>query len=200
MDMNAEKLSQRWYKVAITYFVIGIGFGVYMGASGDHSLFPVHAHINLLGWASMGLTGLLYKSFPAAAETRLATWHFWLYQLAVPVMLFAVALIYSGMPQAEPVAGAASRSIMTANERLHQPGFFAADESAGESHISARAGILDCRRVAGCLHALARGRHVRHAPQGLRLGRAPGCSGDPLHPGRTRVGWRPEGRTCPTSP
>ena len=106
--MNAEKLSQRWFLAAITYFVIGIGFGVYMGASGNHGLFTVHAHINLLGWASMGLTGLLYRSFPAAAQTRLAAWHFWLYQLAVPVMLLAVAAIYSGAKDADPVAGVAS--------------------------------------------------------------------------------------------
>ena len=60
--MNAEMLSRRWFLCSITYFVIGIGLGVFMGASGNHSLFPAHAHINLLGWALMGLTGLLYRS------------------------------------------------------------------------------------------------------------------------------------------
>ena len=106
--MDAEKLSQRWFLAAITYFVIGIGFGVYMGASGNRALSTVHAHINLLGWASMGLTGLLYRSFPAAAQTRLAAWHFWLYQLAAPTMLLAVAAKYSGYKDAEPVVGAVS--------------------------------------------------------------------------------------------
>ncbi|HZV92221.1 MAG TPA: hypothetical protein VFF72_03335, partial [Caldimonas sp.] len=110
--MDAERLSRRWYLVAITYFAIGIAFGVYMGASGNHSLFTVHAHINLLGWASMALTGLLYRSFPAAARSRLAVWHFWLYQAAVPVMLVAVVLILSGTKAAEPVAGIASVVIL----------------------------------------------------------------------------------------
>ncbi len=110
--MNAEKLSRRWFLCAITYFVIGISLGVFMGASGNHSLFPVHAHINLVGWASMGLTGLLYRSFPAAAQSALATWHFWLYQLAAPVMLLAVAAVYSGDGKAEPVAGAASVVVL----------------------------------------------------------------------------------------
>ena len=68
--MNAEKLSQRWFLAAVTYFVIGLGFGVYMGGSGDRALLTVHSHISLLGWASMGLTGLLYRSFPAAAQTN----------------------------------------------------------------------------------------------------------------------------------
>jgi len=110
--MNAEMLSRRWFLCAITYFVIGISLGVYMGASGNHGQFPAHAHINLVGWASMALTGVLYRSFPAAAQSALAAWHFWLYQLAAPVMLLAVAAIYSGVEKAEPVAGIASIAIL----------------------------------------------------------------------------------------
>jgi hypothetical protein len=106
--MNAETLSRRWFLCAITYFVIGVGLGVFMGASGDHSLFPAHAHINLLGWASMAITGLLYRSFPAAAQSRLAAWHFWLYQVAVPLLLLAVVAIYLGHPAFEPLAGVTS--------------------------------------------------------------------------------------------
>jgi len=110
--MNTEKLSQRWFLAAVTYFVIGLAFGVYMGSSGDHALFTVHSHISLLGWASMGLTGLVYRSFPAAAQTRLAVWHFWLYQLAVPVMLLAVAALSLGAKAADPVAGIASMVVL----------------------------------------------------------------------------------------
>lgn len=110
--MNAETLSLRWFLCAVTYFVIGLGFGVFMGASGDHSLASVHAHINLLGWASMGLTGLLYRARPAAANSRIATWHFWSYQLAVPVLLLAVAALHLGHEGAGPVAGLASIVVL----------------------------------------------------------------------------------------
>jgi hypothetical protein len=110
--VNPDKLSQRWLLAAITYFVVGLALGTYMGASGDRLLLTVHSHLSLLGWASMGLTGLLYRSFPLAARSRLAVWHFWLYQLAVPVMLIAVAARYRGHPEAEPVAGASSTMIL----------------------------------------------------------------------------------------
>jgi len=106
--LDSEKLSRRWLLAAVSYFVIGLAYGVYMGASGDHALFTVHSHISLLGWVSMGLTGLVYRSFPAAAQTRLAVWHFWLYQLAAPAMLLAVAALYSGVEGADPIAGVAS--------------------------------------------------------------------------------------------
>jgi hypothetical protein len=110
--MNAEALSRRWFLCAITYFVIGIGLGVYMGATGSHLLSSVHTHISLVGWVSMGLTGLLYRSFPAAAQSALAIWHFWMYQLAAPAMLLAVAAVYSGYEKAGPVAGAASVVVL----------------------------------------------------------------------------------------
>jgi hypothetical protein len=110
--MNAERLSQRWFLLAVTYFVVGIGFGVYMGASGNHGMFPVHAHINLLGWASMAITGLLYRVFPEAARTRAAAWHFWMYNIATPAMLLAIFALYLGVKQAEPVAGVAAVVIL----------------------------------------------------------------------------------------
>lgn len=106
--MDSEKLSQRWLLAAITYLVIGLGLGVYMGASGRHVLSTVHSHISLLGWTSMGLTGLLYRSFPGAAQTHLAVWHFWLYQLGVPAMLLAIVALRSGVEGAGAVIGAAS--------------------------------------------------------------------------------------------
>lgn len=109
--MDAERLTQRWFLAAITYFVVAVGFGVYMGATGDDALASVHSHIGLLGWASMGFTGVLYRSFPSAAQTRLAVVHFWLYQVAVPVMLLAVAALDSGVKEADPVAGISSMVI-----------------------------------------------------------------------------------------
>jgi len=110
--MEAENLSRRWLLAAVTYFVIGVAFGVYMGASGSRTLFSVHSHLTLLGWASMGLTGVLYRYFPAAARTRLAAWHFWLYQIGLPAMLLGLVALYSGIKAAEPVVGFASIALL----------------------------------------------------------------------------------------
>ena len=46
-----------WIKAAVVYLVLGVGLGIYMGASGDHVMVPVHAHFNLLGWASLAPLG-----------------------------------------------------------------------------------------------------------------------------------------------
>jgi uncharacterized membrane protein YtjA (UPF0391 family) len=97
-----------WYRLALLYFVIGTGLGVYMGMSEDHTLFPVHAHLNLLGWASLALTGFLYERFPAASASIWCRVHFWLYNLALPVAMIALVLLFKGNAAFGPVAGIAS--------------------------------------------------------------------------------------------
>lgn len=97
-----------WYRLALLYFVAGTGLGVFMGVSQDHTMFPVHAHLNLLGWASLALTGFIYDRFPAAAASRLYPVHFWLYNLALPVAMLALVLLFKGNEAFGPVAGIAS--------------------------------------------------------------------------------------------
>jgi hypothetical protein len=45
-------------------------------ALSDHSLLPVHAHINLLGWASMALFGLIGTVHPSITKRRVAAAQF----------------------------------------------------------------------------------------------------------------------------
>ena len=97
-----------WIKIAAVYFVIGVVWGIYMGASGDHSLFPVHAHINLLGWASLALIGLIYRQFPEIANTTLARIQFWLHNLGLPVLLVLLAGLLRGNAALDPLVGIAS--------------------------------------------------------------------------------------------
>lgn len=79
-------MGAKWFKIAVVYFAIGIILGIVMGIIHDFELTPVHAHINLLGWVSMGLFGAFYHFYPQAAETKLAKTHFWLHNLGVPFM------------------------------------------------------------------------------------------------------------------
>lgn len=106
--MTDNARSRAWFRVAIVYFVVAVALGIVMGASGDHTLMPVHAHINLLGWVSMALFGLLGLVYPAITTGRLAAWQFWLYNTGVPVMLLALTARLRGMAAIEPLIGIAS--------------------------------------------------------------------------------------------
>ncbi|KEX91664.1 hypothetical protein D3C76_728950 [compost metagenome] len=106
--MNHTPRSRTWFRLAALYFAIGVMLGVTMGASGDHSLFAVHAHINLLGWVSMALFGVIGALHPSMTEGRAAAVQFWTYNLGVPVMLGALTLRLKGFASIEPLIGVAS--------------------------------------------------------------------------------------------
>jgi hypothetical protein len=70
--------------------MVGVYLGMWMGVNKDFTLAPVHAHLNLLGWASLALFGLTYSAYPEIGRTRLAVCHF---ALAAPsAMLFPYAI------------------------------------------------------------------------------------------------------------
>jgi hypothetical protein len=80
-----------WFlRVAVVYLVIGVVFGMVMGITEQFQFANVHAHINLLGWATLALSGVIYALFPGAGSNKLATAHFWLQNIGLPV--FAIGL------------------------------------------------------------------------------------------------------------
>lgn len=63
----ARRLPAICFKLAGFTALIAVSIGLYMGISRDHSLAPVHVHLNLIGWVSMFLFGLFYDARQAAA-------------------------------------------------------------------------------------------------------------------------------------
>lgn len=59
----------------------------------------------------MGLFGLWYRSAPAAAESKLAKLHFWIYNLALPIQMATLAMYVSGTTAVEPVLVIASMAV-----------------------------------------------------------------------------------------
>jgi len=95
-------------KIGIVYLLVGMGLGVYMGAAKDFSMHPVHAHINLLGWTLLGISGLIFHVFPQLEQSVLAKIYFWLYNVSVPLTLVSLALFLTGNVAIDPVLGLGS--------------------------------------------------------------------------------------------
>jgi cbb3-type cytochrome oxidase subunit 1 len=98
-------MSTRFLRIAVVYFVVAITLGLYMGITEKFTQVPVHAHLNLLGWVSMALFGLIYHAYPAAAQTKLATWHFWIHNLSLPVFMALLFAMLAGNPALGPAVG-----------------------------------------------------------------------------------------------
>ena len=74
----------------------------------------MHAHLLLLGWASMALAGIIYHLYPAAGTTLLARIHFWLHNLLLPVFMVALAMLLKGTAAAGPVVGIVAIAMLAA--------------------------------------------------------------------------------------
>ena len=69
------RISLTFLILAAGCLAVGVCLGMYMGIVHDFGLAPVHAHVNLLGWASCAIFGLTYAAFPEMEQTRLARVH-----------------------------------------------------------------------------------------------------------------------------
>lgn len=71
-------VSNNFLRFGVLALICGVSLGAWMGANENFTLRPVHAHINLIGWASMMLYGLFYRAFPDAARGWAAVIQFFL--------------------------------------------------------------------------------------------------------------------------
>src|SRR5690348_4103876 len=78
--------------LATVLLICGAVLGITMGAGEDFQLVPVHAHLNLAGWASLALFGLTYRAYPELAATNLARYHFIISATASVLLPFGIGL------------------------------------------------------------------------------------------------------------
>jgi hypothetical protein len=75
-----------------------------MAISEDHSAFPAHAHLNLLGWVSLFLFGIYYRLHPALDQSRTAMIQVWVWISATIVLAIGVGLVHTGHENGDPIA------------------------------------------------------------------------------------------------
>jgi hypothetical protein len=107
--MKASVLS---FRAAVLMVVAGMIWGMVMAITEDHSTFPAHAHLNLLGWVSLFLFGIYYHLHPAIDRHRLAFAQVCIWILATVVLTVGVALVHSGRAAGDPIAAIGSIVIL----------------------------------------------------------------------------------------
>ncbi|MEQ6389535.1 cytochrome-c oxidase [Bacillaceae bacterium S4-13-58] len=83
-------------RIAAVYFMVGVSMGIFMESAGDHTLVGVHAHINLVGWVSIAIFGLIYHFFPKLSQNWLGKLHFWAYNISLPLFMIGLANLLYG--------------------------------------------------------------------------------------------------------
>ena len=96
----------RWFiLIGLLFGISGFAFGIWVGVSEHFELAPVHAHINLVGFASMVLFGLMYRAYPALAESKLTAAHFVIFTIGAVLFIAGIPLAQAHQTIALAVIG-----------------------------------------------------------------------------------------------
>ncbi|MEK4423787.1 hypothetical protein [Solibacillus sp. FSL K6-1523] len=92
-------MGANWIKISVVYLVMGILFGLFMHYTIQLQWGATHGHINVVGWLSTGLIGVIYAVYPKVGNSRLGVIHFWLQNISLPFLLVGMMLIHTDFPR-----------------------------------------------------------------------------------------------------
>lgn len=75
----------RLLKISAVYFAIASLIGLYSFFFNTADYSALTGNLNIFGWSTLALAGIIYHLFPNAAQTGLAQTYFWLYNIGFPV-------------------------------------------------------------------------------------------------------------------
>lgn len=81
------RVSAAFFALGTLCVLAGMIWGMVMGANEDMALAPAHAHLNLLGWVTMGLYGTFYALTRQTMSEKLAWTNFIVSGLGVVVLI-----------------------------------------------------------------------------------------------------------------
>ncbi len=91
-------MGSKWIKIAVIYLIFGISVGLFMSSTLQLNWASAHAHVNLVGFATTAIFGVIYSVYPGAANSVLGKTHFWLHNIGIPFFLLSTFLVQvSGM-------------------------------------------------------------------------------------------------------
>jgi hypothetical protein len=89
-------LAIRFIQTAVVFFVVGAAIGLFISVKHDTGLQSVYEHVNLLGWGSLALIGLIYTTFPQLQRGWLPFLQYWLHTAGL--VLFTSGLLWRALP------------------------------------------------------------------------------------------------------
>ena len=99
------------FRAAMLLVLAGMLWGLQMAITDDHSAFPAHAHLNLLGFVVLFLFGIFYRLNPVVEANRLALPQVWVWIVSTVVTVIGVGLVHTGHPVGDPIAAVGSLAI-----------------------------------------------------------------------------------------
>lgn len=100
-----QPIPRLYFATAAIFALIGMGWGIHMSATTDHTLGPAHGHLNLIGFVIMSIFGIYYALAPKAGASRLALVHYALTVITVIILVPGIAFAINGEGEMMAKAG-----------------------------------------------------------------------------------------------
>jgi hypothetical protein len=102
---DLKNFALNYVVIGAAWLLVGMLLGIVMGAKEDFQFAPVHAHINLIGFACHSIFGMAYKQWPMLNSSRLAPYQFWIFVIATPITLLGLVFTLTGGPALPTILG-----------------------------------------------------------------------------------------------
>src|SRR6516162_7176656 len=99
------------FRAAMLLVLAGMLWGLQMAITDDHSAFPAHAHLNLLGFVALFLFGIYYRLNPEVEASRLALPQVWIWIVSTVVVAIGVGSVHTGHAAGDPITAVGSFAI-----------------------------------------------------------------------------------------
>src|SRR5271154_1790901 len=110
--MNFDRKYLIW---SLSFAALGMGLGIFMAASHNHSELTTHTHILLIGFVVSFIYGIIHKLWLDNPSRGIANIQFVLHQAAAITLGVGLFLVYGGMLQESaigPILGVASGVVL----------------------------------------------------------------------------------------
>ena len=112
--MNLDKKYLVW---SLSFATVGLGLGIFMAATNNHSELVAHAHILMIGFVISFIYGMIHKLWLVQPNRALANFQFWLHQIAAITISVCLTLLYGNLVEGsklEPILSVAALGILLA--------------------------------------------------------------------------------------
>lgn len=83
--------------VSSIYLLLGLFIGYLMGVTNLFQYTSLHVHVNLVGWVTSALFGIVYTIYKSPYYKKVVNFHFWLHMIGVPLLMLGMYFIIVGM-------------------------------------------------------------------------------------------------------
>jgi hypothetical protein len=87
LEGTMQRFDRNYILLGLSWVILGMVFGTWLGASNHLNYANTHAHIGVLGFVTSVLFGLLHWAYPALGKSRLALPQLAIYQIGVALLI-----------------------------------------------------------------------------------------------------------------